>query len=93
MARIALRHLLLQSADSLVTPDELNQILGIEDKTWDNQRKIRSTVLQEIEEKGMRFLGVPSFIERVACEEDRRIRRYRIKLELRDDLLPILKYV
>jgi hypothetical protein len=93
LARLALRHLLLQSTDSLVTPDELNQILGIEDKTWDNQRKIRSTVLQEIEEKGMRFLGVPSFIERVASEEDRRIRRYRIKLELRDDLLPILKYV
>jgi DNA-binding MarR family transcriptional regulator len=76
-----------------VTPDELNQILGIEDKTWDNQRKIRSTVLQEIEEKGMELLGVPSFIERVASEEDRRIRRYRIKLELREDLLPILKYV
>lgn len=93
LARLALRHLLLQSTDSLVTPDELNQILGIEEKTWDNQRKIRSTVLQEIEEKGMEFLGVPSFIERVASEEDRRIRRYRIKLELRDDLLPILKYV
>ncbi len=93
LARLALRHLLLQSTGSLVTPDELNQILGIEDKSWDNQRKIRSTVLQEIEEKGMEFLGVPSFIERVASEEDRRIRRYRIKLELRDDLLPILKYV
>ena len=93
LARLGLRHLLLQSTDSLVTPDELNQILGIEQKTWDNQRKIRSTVLQEIEEKGMEFLGVPSFIERVASEEDRRIRRYRIKLELRDDLLPILKYV
>jgi hypothetical protein len=93
LARLALRHLLLQSTDSLVTPDELNQILGIEDKTWDNQRKIRSTVLQEIEEKGMELLGVPSFIERVASEEDRRIRRYRIKLELREDLLPILKYV
>jgi hypothetical protein len=85
--------LLLQSSDSLVTPDELNQILAIEDKTWDNQRKIRSNILQEIEEKGMQFLGVPSFIERVASEEDRRIRRYRIKLELREDLLPILKYV
>ncbi len=93
LARLALRHLLLQSTDSLVTPDELNQILGIEQKSWDNQRKIRSTVLQELEEKGMQFLGVPSFIERMASEEDRRIRRYRIKLELREDLLPILKYV
>jgi DNA-binding MarR family transcriptional regulator len=92
-ARIILRHLLLQSPDSLVTPDELNQILGIEDKTWDNQRKIRSTMLQELEEKGMQYLGVPSFIERVASEEDRRIRRYRIKPEFRDDLLPILKHV
>ena len=93
LARLGLRHLLLQSTDSLVTPDDLNQILGIEQKTWDNQRKIRSTVLQEIEEKGMEFLGVPSFIERIASEEDRRIRRYRIKLDLRNDLLPILKYV
>ena len=93
LARISLRHLLLQSPDSLVTPDELNQILGIEDKTWDNQRKIRSTVLQELEEKGMQYLGVPSFIERVASEEDRRIRRYRIKREFRDDLLPVLKHV
>lgn len=67
--------------------------MGIEDKTWDNQRKIRSTVLQELEEKGMQYLGVPSFIERVASEEDRRIRRYRINPQLRDDLIPILKHV
>lgn len=93
LARITLRHLLLQNRTALVSPDELNQVLGIEDKTWDNQRKIRSTVLQELEEKGMQFLGVPSFIERVASEEDRRIRRYRIKDELREDLLPALKHV
>lgn len=93
LARIALRHLLLQSKAALVSPDELNQVMGIDDKTWDNQRKIRSTVLQELEEKGLQYLGVPSFIERVASEEDRRIRRYRITSELREDLLPILKYV
>ena len=92
-ARMVLRHLLLQAPNSLVSPDELNLIMGIEDKTWDNQRKIRSTVLQELEEKGMQYLGVPSFIERVASEEDRRIRRYRINPQLRDDLIPILKHV
>jgi len=67
--------------------------LSLEDKTWDNQRKIRSTVLQELEEKGMQYLGVPSFIERISSDEDRRIRRYRIKPELRDDLTSVLKYV
>ncbi len=41
----------------------------------------------------MHFLGVPSFIERVNDLEDRRIRRYRLKPELREDLAPILKYV
>lgn len=91
--RMVLRHLLLQQRDNLVSPDELNQVMGIEDKSWDNQRKIRSTVLQEIEEKGIKILGVPSFIERVPSPEDRRIRRYRIVPELRDDLLPILKHV
>jgi hypothetical protein len=80
-------------ADASITTLELNQILGIEEKTWDNQRKIRSTLLQELEEKGMKHLGVPSFIERISSEDDRRIRRYRIKPELRDDLISVLKYV
>lgn len=93
LAKIALKYLLVQPADGLATSDELNQILGINDKAWDNQRKIRSTILTEIEEKGMRFLGVPSFVERVTDPEDRRIRRYRLKPELREDLAPILKYV
>jgi len=93
LAKIALKYLLVQRADGLVTSDELNQILGIHDKAWDNQRKIRSTILSEIEEKGMHFLGVPSFVERVTDPEDRRIRRYRLKPELREDLAPILKYV
>lgn len=93
LAKIALKYLLVQPADGLVTSDELNQILGIHDKAWDNQRKIRSTILSEIEEKGMHFLGVPSFVERVTDQEDRRIRRYRLKPELREDLAPILKYV
>ncbi len=93
IAKIALKYFLVQPAESLVTSEELNQILGIHDKAWDNQRKIRSTILTEIEEKGMHFLGVPSFIERVTDPEDRRIRRYRLKPELREDLAPILKYV
>jgi hypothetical protein len=93
LAKIALKHLLVQPAGGLVNSEELNQILGIQDKAWDNQRKIRSTILTEIDEKGMHFLGVPSFIERVNDLEDRRIRRYRLKPELREDLAPILKYV
>ena len=93
IAKIALKYFLVQPAESLVTSEELNQVLGIQDKAWDNQRKIRSTILTEIDEKGMHFLGVPSFIERVNDLEDRRIRRYRLKPELREDLAPILKYV
>jgi hypothetical protein len=93
IAKIALKHFLVQPAESLVTSEELNQILGIQDKAWDNQRKIRSTILTEIEEKGMHFLGATSFIERITDQEDRRIRRYRLKPELREDLAPILKYV
>ena len=84
---------MLLPPDQSITTNELNSLLSLEDKTWDNQRKIRSTVLQEIEEKGLQFLGVPSFIERISSEDDRRIRRYRIKPELRDDLTSVLKYV
>ncbi len=91
--KILFKHLMLLSADQSITTLELNQLLGIEDKSWDNQRKIRSTVLQELEEKGMEFLGVPSFIERTSNEDDRRLRRYRIKTELRDELISVLKYV
>lgn len=91
--RIVFKHLMLLPPDQSITTNELNQLLSLEDKTWDNQRKIRSTVLQELEEKGMQYLGVPSFIERISSDEDRRIRRYRIKPELRDDLTSVLKYV
>ncbi len=84
---------MLLNANQSITTLELNQLLGIDDKSWDNQRKIRSTVLQELEEKGMEFLGVPSFIERTSNEDDRRLRRYRIKAELRDELISVLKYV
>ncbi len=93
LAKITLKYLLVHPSESLVSSEELNQVLGIQDKAWDNQRKIRSTILSEIEEKGMHFLGVPSFVERVNDLEDRRIRRYRLKPELREDLAPILKYV
>jgi len=91
--KMLFKHLMLLTPDQSITTLELNQILGIDDKSWDNQRKIRSNVLQELEEKGMEFLGVPSFIERISNEDDRRIRRYRIKAELRDDLTSVLKYV
>jgi hypothetical protein len=91
--KMLFKHLMLLTADQSITTLELNQLLGIDDKSWDNQRKIRSTVLQELEEKGMEFLGVPSFIERTSNEDDRRLRRYRIKTELRDELISVLKYV
>lgn len=86
-------HLMLLTPDQSITTLELNQIIGIDEKTWDNQRKIRSNTIHELEEKGMKFLGVPSFIERLTNEDDRRLRRYRIKAELRDDLISVLKYV
>jgi len=91
--KILFKHLMLLAPNHSISTLELNQLLDIDDKAWDNQRKIRSTVLQELEEKGMEFLGVPSFIERISNEDDRRIRRYRIKAELRDDLTSVLKYV
>jgi hypothetical protein len=91
--RLLFKHLMLLPEGQFISTHEMNQILSIEDKSWDNQRKIRSTLLQELEEKAMNVLGVPSFIERVASDEDRRIRRFRVKPELRDDLISVLKYV
>ena len=84
---------MLQSPGSYSTTEDVNRILNIEDKTWDNQRKIRSSVIQELEEKAMQILGVTSFIERIQSPEDRRVRHFRINAAFRDELLPCLKYV
>jgi hypothetical protein len=92
-AVLLFRHLMLQSPGSYSTTEDVNRILNIEDKTWDNQRKIRSSVIQELEEKAMQILGVTSFIERIQSPEDRRVRHFRINAAFRDELLPCLKYV
>jgi DNA-binding MarR family transcriptional regulator len=56
-------------------------LLDLSKKTWENQRKIRSTSLTHINSAAEKQLGLVGLIQRVANPEDKRERLYRISPE------------
>jgi hypothetical protein len=63
------------------TSHELDAVLQIQDKTWDNQRKIRKTTLNDLNNKALQFLNVSPFISDERDLEDRREKRYFVANE------------
>ena len=76
-----LRHLLLLPADRFATIGDIDLLLDLSKKTWENQRKIRSTSLTHINSAAEKQLGLVGLIQRVANPEDKRERLYRISPE------------
>lgn len=62
-----------------ITTEQLNQLLGIADKTPDNQRKIRSESLKVLNMKIKMAYGIDEAIERKPTELDRRMFTYVLK--------------
>jgi hypothetical protein len=63
------------------TSHELDAVLQIQDKTWDNQRKIRKTTLNDLNNKALQFLNVSPLISDERDLEDRREKRYFVANE------------
>lgn len=55
---------------------DLDALLQIQDKTWENQRKIRKTTLNDLNHKALQFLSVSPLISEERDLEDRREKRY-----------------
>ncbi|KAB2816417.1 hypothetical protein [Phaeocystidibacter marisrubri] len=68
----------------------ITQIMGWEDKSWDNQRKWRNNLIKELNRRSMEHLNIEELIVRERDPHDKRERVYRLNPDgfrlLRDSL-------
>ena len=73
---------------------ELNDLLQINDKSYDNQRQIRNRIIGTINQKIYVFLGVSDFIFRISNKEDKRIMDYHVNPYIKaKDLIKVEVYL
>lgn len=88
-----LRHLILLPAGRSADISEIDLLLEMDGKSWENQRKIRSKSLAHINAKAEELLGYRDFILRVPHPEDKRARLYHISPEYRNAAQTLLRHV
>jgi hypothetical protein len=60
---------------------ELNEVLGLDAKSIENQRKIRTSIIASINQKIYFRYSIPNAIERSTATQDRRLTLYHLKAE------------
>lgn len=88
-----LRHLILLPTGRSADIQEIDMLLELGGKSWENQRKIRSKRLANINAKADELLGYRDFIERVPHPEDKRARLYHISPEYRNVSPTLLRHL
>ena len=88
-----LRHLLLLPPGRSADITEIDLLLEMDDKSWENQRKIRSKTFARLNELADEMLGYRNFILRVPHPEDKRARLYHISPEYRGAATTLLRHV
>jgi hypothetical protein len=86
--------LLLEGPERKWTSHELDELLETADKSWDNQRKIRKTTINDLNRKALLHLELSLLISDERDAEDRREKRYFVVPEVlpfRRDLLELLQ--
>lgn len=69
---------------------QINEILNLENKTPENQRRIRTKFLNDLNLKLLINFQVQEAIERFQYEEDKRLTMYRLKEEVKSALITSL---
>lgn len=69
---------------------QINEILGIEAKSPDNQRRIRTKFLNDLNLKLLLNFQIPEAIERFQFDEDKRLTIYRLKREVKPAIITLL---
>jgi hypothetical protein len=86
--------LLLEGPERKWTSHELDELLETADKSWDNQRKIRKTTINDLNRKALLHLELSLLISDERDAEDRREKRYFVVPEVlpfRRDLVDLLQ--
>lgn len=67
------------SEGDFLTSNDINEIIGISDKGLENQRKIRTAVISQINTKIAKHYRIGDAIERKDHPEDKRLKLYKLK--------------
>jgi hypothetical protein len=76
--------------DKFISVIQINEILKLEDKTPENQRRIRTKFLNNLNLKLLVYCQVEDSIIRFQSEEDKRLTLYRLKEEVKPALIALL---
>jgi len=77
-------------ATKFISVLQINEILKLETKTPENQRRIRTKFLNNLNMKLLLYFQVQDAIERFQFEEDKRLTFYRLKDEVKPVLVALL---
>jgi hypothetical protein len=77
-------------ATKFISVIQINEILKLEEKTPENQRRIRTKFLNNLNMKLLLYFQVQDAIERFQFEEDKRLTLYRLKDEVKPVLIALL---
>ena len=91
--RRLLRFLILLPDHEKASISDIDSILNTADKSWENQRKIRSKSIQTVNQKAQDILGYLDFVQRIPNPEDKRERTYRISPEYLTVASSLLRYI
>ncbi len=80
--RELLHALLVKKPGDFLTTLEINEILSLNAKTMENQRRIRTNVINQINSKILDVFNIADAIEREASAEDKRVILYRLKSQI-----------
>ena len=76
-----IQHLVPLAENAYLTNNEMNDILGLNDKSQDNQRKIKMNLINQINQKIEMKYQVKDAICRISISEDKRLKAYYMKKE------------
>jgi hypothetical protein len=91
--RRLLRFLILLPSGQTATIRDIDAILDTADKSWENQRKIRSKSIQIINSKSEQMMGYLELIQRIPHPDDKRERTYQINPEHKTSATTMLRYI
>ncbi len=79
-----------EQPEKFISVLQINEILNIETKTPENQRRIRTKFLNNLNLKLLLYFQVQDAIERFQFEEDKRLTLYRLKDKVKPALIALL---
>jgi hypothetical protein len=77
----------LLKKDQSLSVNELNSLLDFEDKTYDNQRKIRQNTIFKLNDKLERKFKLKDAIQKIASAEDKRVSNYFLNEKIKSKIV------